>query len=269
MGLFKIKLDIEYHRLRLVFDPEEKKYLPYLGPDFVPDNFLNGRSKRWLKKKNKELLNNPILLNEELENHRLRERRKKLTETSNLHITFDSFETMGPDNGTMSKEMELFLNNLLNEENVVIGIHRLKPTSEEFVEDILTNGLIITGNLLMNGANSSKHIDKNISFYVDNKKIRKELQYANVYLDSVGSILVRIPDNELNESILYTDNNGNLRLKPEYIVGYVPVYPNHHIENILKASDLKKTAENYEPNETYEENIYYELTEEKPSRGGR
>ena len=58
--------------------------------------------------------------------------------------------------------------------------------------------------------------------------------YADLYKDSVGSILIKIPDNvlESGEDIFVHDGIAN-RLNPKYIIGYVPLYKEHHIENII------------------------------------
>ena len=59
--------------------------------------------------------------------------------------------------------------------------------------------------------------------------------YADLYKDSVGSLLIKIPDSVLEngEDIFVHDGIGN-RLNPKYILGYVPLYPNHHIEKIIE-----------------------------------
>lgn len=44
----------------------------------------------------------------------------------------------------MSREIEIFLNRLTEEENILLGIHRVGPyASPDKIEDILTNGLEI------------------------------------------------------------------------------------------------------------------------------
>lgn len=68
---------------------------------------------------------------------------------------------------------------------------------------------------------NSGELQNNVSYYVDNKTIIKELIYANHFKNSKGSILIRIPDNDLLGNISILDKDGGTRLNPKYIVDYV------------------------------------------------
>lgn len=95
----------------------------------------------------------------------------------------------------------------------------------------------MTGHL-GSGVVGNPELRNNVSYYPDNTTIIKELMYADTYKESIGSILIRIPDYDLRENIFITDINGLIRLNPKYNVGFVPVN-NHKIERILKAEDLE------------------------------
>ena len=69
--------------------------------------------------------------------------------------------------------------------------------------------------------------------------------HANAYKNSKGSILIRIPDNDLSGNIFITDKDGLIRLDPKYIIGYVPLEPNNHIETIITPSELKVNTISY------------------------
>jgi len=231
MGLFSKKYDKVNDSLRFEFDSKTQKYFTMHGDAVVPYERLNNKTKKLLDVKNEELITNPTLLNAELEKVRIRERFKKLYE---LGYPCHSFEYLGLNNGTMSKEMEIYLNGLLYEEDVLLGIHRVgQHTTNEDIEDILTNGLIMTGHL-GGAANHEISLSNNVSYYPTNKTIIKELMYADQYKNSIGSILIKIPDKDLVGNIYYTDINGATRLNPKYILGYVPLEPNHHIETIVE-----------------------------------
>lgn len=143
--------------------------------------------------------------------------------------------------------MNQFLDNLLSEDNVLIGIHRVGNNfSKEKKDDIFNNGLKITGHF--DGAvDSTKQLNNNVSYYPNNHKIKKKLMYADQYKSSVGSILIRIPDEklEVNNDILLNVNN-EIRLNPKYIVGYVPLYQNNTIKNIIYSDAYLNSIENRE-----------------------
>ena len=97
----------------------------------------------------------------------------------------------------MSKQMEDLLNRLVTENDVLLGIHRIgNNDSPEKIEDILKNRLEITGHL-GGAAQSNKELKNNVGYYPNNKTIIKELMYADKYKNSKGSILIRIPDTDL------------------------------------------------------------------------
>ena len=95
--------------------------------------------------------------------------------------------------------------------------------------------------------------------------IIKELMYADEYKDSKGSILIRIPDYDLDKNIFVIDDNGRTRLNPKYIVGYVPVYENHHLESIITPNMINtmnslysyKFQERENNNQIYQERVEY------------
>ena len=257
MGLFSKKYDIKETPLRVVFNDEERKYVCYYGPTLISYDELNRKSKKIIDSKNKELLTNPNLLQEELEKLKTWKRFDKLR---SLGYSCDSFEYLGPANGTMSKEIETLLSKLVSEENVLLGIHRVGANAtQEKIEDILINGLEITGHL-GGVAQSTKELKNNVSYYPNNKTIIKELMYADKYKNSKGSILIRIPDSDLTQNIFITDNEGRTRLNPKYIVGYVPLYENHHLENIITPSQIKTNTSqnNYTFQNEEETPIYYQ-----------
>jgi len=261
MAILKKKIDIEKERLRIIFDDKENKYITYYGNTLIPYDMLNYRSKKLITKKNKELIANPQLLQKELQTAKAKQRFKKL---ESLGYTCGSFEYLGEVAGTMSKELEETLRTLTTEENTLLGIHRLKSsTTQSIIEDILINGLKMTGHQ-DGGITNTNILKNNISYYTDNKTIIKELMYANSFKNSIGSILIRIPDEELSKNIYIKDKEGNIRLNPKYIIGYVPLEKNHHIEKIITSSQIKNQLKN---NYTYQFNQtiapYYQEENEK------
>ena len=118
-----------------------------------------------------------------------------------MGYTCHSFEYLGKANGTMSKQMEELLEKLTNEKNILLGIHRIKEyTTQEAIDDILANGLKMTGHF-DGSIPTSRELQNSVSYYVDNKIVIKELMYTNQFKNSKGSILIRIPDEELTKNI--------------------------------------------------------------------
>lgn len=78
--------------------------------------------------------------------------------------------------------------------------------------------------------------------------------YANQYKNSKGGILIRIPDSDLTGNIFITDKNGQTRLNPKYIVGYIPVDENHHIEEIIQINSNNQIKNSY----IYQKHYYQE-----------
>ncbi len=242
MGLFSKKYDLKKDSLRIKFNLVDLKYEVRHGNGIVPYESLNRRTKKILNKQNGLLLKNSQLLEQEKEQAEIIERYKKLQQ---LGLTCDSFEYLGEINGTMSPELEKMLNRLTSEKDVLLGIHRIgADDSQEKIQDILTTGLKMTGHL--GGAVLSEiRLGNTVSYYPSNKTIIKELMHANAYKNSKGSILIRIPDNDLSGNIFITDKDGLIRLDPKYIIGYVPLEPNNHIETIITPSELKVNTISY------------------------
>lgn len=235
MGIFKYKFDKDYSPLRLEFDYETNQFVYYYGNTLVPYDYLNLKTKLALKKENQRLIEDPTLREYYL---KLKESKEKKEFLSTLGISFNSFQALNAQGGTISEEAAIFFESLLNQEDVLIGLHRVGTNgSKEIIEDVLTNGLILTGHL--DGATRNTNtLSNNISFYEDNNIAIKELMYTNIYKNSKGSYLVCIPLYDLEEGMVYkVDNNGTLRLNPYYIVGYVPVN-NQYIDTIITKDNL-------------------------------
>lgn len=237
MQLFKYKYDKDNSPLRLEFDYDTNQFVYYYGQMLIPIEELNLRSRNALKKENEKLITNPEIIEYYYDLKRRKERRAEIQQ---LGISLSAFEALGATGGTMSERLREYFDGLLKEEDILLGIHRVGDRiSKEGIADILENGLLLSGHL--DGATRNTNtLSNNISFYEDNATAIKELMYANLYKDSPGSILVRVPLYDLEEGIVYkVDQDYNLRLNPFYIIGYIPV-ENNHIETIMTIEDIKK-----------------------------
>ena len=231
LGDFMNTFDIKNDNLSIKFNRFEQKYEAYLPNGEVVYN-LNRRSEKMLGKKNKELLLNPELLDEEMIESLSLERYHKLKD---LGYSCNSFEVLFSERGDdcMSEAMANYLNELTSEEDVLIGIHRTGSCGLDEIADILRYGLTMT---TLNGSttNSPIHLMNNVSYYPDNSTIIKELINADSYKDSLGSILIRIPDEDLSGNIFMIDSETcQFILDPTYIIGFVPVGPNGKISEII------------------------------------
>lgn len=264
MGLFSRKLDLEKDKLVIRFDLNDKVYKVYkYNGELIDYSFLNRKTRKILDIKNNELKTNNELMQSEIRTAKSTKRFNKLKE---MGYICNSFEVLGKVNGTMSKEMEEFLNRITTEENVLLGIHRVGSSlSEEQINDILINGLMMTSHS-GSGASANIKLEDNVSYYSDNHTIIKELMYANMYKNSTGSILIRIPDSDLTSNIFITNNNGNTVLNPKYILGYVPVDENHHIDTMIRPKHLVKSdninSSDFDVLDFYNQVATEELTED-------
>lgn len=259
MGLFSKKYDREKDFLRLEFDLDSKQYVFYFHKDPVQYNLLNRKTKKYLDEQNKVLNNDEKLMASRIKMAKDSERFAFLR---SIGFTCDSFQALTENKGTMSKQMDEYLTKLTSEENVLLGIHRVGNLPQDKINDILINGLIITGHL-GGAADCPKQLKQNVSYYADNTVIIKELMYADAYKDSIGSILIKIPDDDLTQNIFVTDNDGITRLNPKYILGYVPLEENHHIETIVRPSDLVKPKEEVNSSDVNVDELFDQLYSEQ------
>lgn len=235
MNLFRKekKFDYKKDKLRLTFDGEKYIFTLY-GKEVI---YLNRRTKKLLQEKNNELANNPVLLEDERRRFYERLRvEKQYNALKEKGLTFQSFEYLGPDEGTMSQKLTTLLAGLTSEDNILLGIHRSKERDPNTIKNILLNGLNMTGAINQGIISNSVSLSQNVSYYPSNLTIKKELKYADAYDNSAGSFLIRIPYSDLPDKIyIYDGNNLIPRLNPKYIVGYIPLCENHHIEEIITA----------------------------------
>lgn len=249
MGLFDKKLDIKDDFLMRKFRPDKGYY--YVKSDGkvfyeVGIDKLNRKSLKELKRANILLQEDRELLERELYQYKISKRFDKL---KSLGFSTIGFEYLGPVNGTISPMLRKELEELVSEENVLVGIHRTKrDILVDDISDILNNGLRIDGH--MGGmVVSEKRLSDTVSYYPDNRTVIKEAMYANAYKNSSGSIIIRIPDEDLaDKSKVYISDENGVRVNPKYILGYIPVTTDHHIDRMYTKKDITELAKQKEKN---------------------
>lgn len=250
------KYNLKKDDLKKVFDLKTNEYcyslnyVTHLVP--LPYENLDIKTKIALLRENKKLLKDKDLLFMEQQKaqekiNRINKAKERNNYLKSIGFSCDSFVCYNHENGSVSDNLNAYLEELLNEEHVLIGIHRVGYYfNDEIKQDIFENGLILSGHLSSGGLIQDTHIRYNVSYYPDNHEILSQLMYAGGYKDSKGSILIRIPDSELEKlDDLYISDGIQPRLNPKYIVGYVPVYENSHIENIEMNPNFVKEKETY------------------------
>lgn len=245
MGLFSKKYDSIDDRLILKFDLDKKRFYYLLKDRILSDNELNKRTRKSLFSINEELKNPEYLKNvlyQEETKRVLAEDNERTKFLSSKGYTFESFSTLKGivPQGTMSDTVEKVLLPLVNNDQNLVGIHRVQAgVSNAQIEDILLNGLILNGHL--GGATSNKSsLSDHVSYYSNNRIIINELMFADAYKNSSGSILVNIPFSDLDKDVIIK-NKDTIRLNPKYIVGYIPLHENHHLESIVTSDEIKNT----------------------------
>lgn len=118
--------------------------------------------------------------------------------------------------------------NLYSNPDIDVGIHNVGYASKDDINDILENGLIMTEDSMSGGAMPSpnKIPDYTNNVFKTSNLYDGLLMTSNSYKGSHSEIVVAIPSGtKVNDPSLYAWDNsiGYWRLKPEYIVGYVPV----------------------------------------------
>ncbi|MBQ4583397.1 MAG: hypothetical protein IJA94_00675 [Bacilli bacterium] len=133
------------------------------------------------------------------------------------------------------------LENLINNDELTIGIHRAGDGStNDVAESIVNGGLLLTGDLSSGvGTIDSARVDKNISFFGKNKVnalitliggIKSAHKYKS-FSDTSNVILFAFPKDAIKDNgyadltkypdLIITNQNGTTTLNPKYIVGYV------------------------------------------------
>lgn len=138
------------------------------------------------------------------------------------------------------------------------------------IENILRYGLVIAE---LNGyvVNSPINLRENVSYYLNNGTIIKELINADSYKNSLGAFLIRIPDKELDQNIFMIDTEFlNVILDPVDIVGFVPVSPKGYISEIINPypptdGDLFKNVDSFCEERTYARDIVATSSSKKNS----
>ena len=233
--------------INLKFNAVTQQYEFYYYGNPVPYKKLDSEAKRYLDSNNKALIDSPYLINKELAQI---EHDKKVVERSNKlsKMGYGCSSTMFISDIKISPISEDFSNKLdkmLSEENVLYGIHRIGYTSSEEITDILENGLIMTGHGVY-VSQDSLELYQNVGYYADNMQIKDELLNAHGYHSSQGSLLIRIPDEDLEKRNIFIEKENDFkRLNPKYIIGYVPFIKlsdgSVTIDRIITLNDLKKS----------------------------
>lgn len=222
------ELNVRYH-------PGDMKYLPCdENGNYISIEQLTGAQAALLAEKNKALAN-PILLRQAMLESSRADRARQLAA-----MGFDTccWEVLGTTRSTesISPEIRKWLDEIVAEENVLIGVHRTGEAKLEHIADILCGGLIINPKD-KGGAFSSIALGNNVSYYSNNETVVKELLCADEWRDSLGSILIRIPDEQLLGNIFMIDSeDGTFYLDPKYIIGFVPLGSNGKITEVISSN---------------------------------
>ncbi len=271
MGLFTKKYDYKKDNLSFEFNPKSKSYYVCIKKynidtgdydiEVLDENKLSKRTKKELYRKNNELLKNDELLNFELFQNKRTLRIKRLNAAGiQLNPMFAMYDS--PENKYYTKEVKEKFDKLLQDEDSVLAIHRVGDADDNEIKDILINGLIMSGHS-SSGVYSNDYdtIDNNASIFPLNEITISQLFTADAYKNSKGSILIRVPINEYNDNIYY-DYNEEKRLKPKYIVGYIPIKSkSKFINKIITKDNVDEWLNNDDFNNYNDDKIIFDDTE--------
>lgn len=162
--------------------------------------------------------------------------RKRSAIVKQAGYSFDSFQILRTGKFSISKEMEELLMPMINDDNVLLGIHRVGHFADDAsIKDMLDNGVELTGhglNIIM----PKPDFTLNFGIYSDNKTILKEIAYADYFKRSKGSIIICIPLEDLQEPVYVYNERRTPVINPKYIVGYFPVNESRCIDSVIYPS---------------------------------
>ena len=234
MWPFKKKYDLEKDNLSIDFNFYTMKYEVRQGDKIIPIEELNDKTKAIYQEKKNEYMKKQV------------ERCRKL---NRLGYEFACFQTFSNKEGTMCKEAEKILLPLVEEENVLIGIHRVgEKVNDDEIDKMLSDGVIMTGHGYNVQNINGPALELNFGCYYDNKTILKEVMFAHGYKGSKGSIIIRIPDEDLKGNIYVKNELGNYCINPKYIVGYFEVDENYNVLSVKKPKKEEKQSFSYKYN---------------------
>ena len=256
MGIFSKKYDYENERLQYKYDLETDEIYFARKGERVSREQLNLRSRRVLKKKNRmteeERKKQRLLAEHEKKQIEEFKKRNAAIEERNSNgwptLQYDSFEVLdGKGFETRySPEVKEYLEELTSEENnaeYLVGIHRM-DSSKANLDKIFEQGIVILGHE-GGAAKGTPELKNTVGYYPSNKIIMKEVACADQYKSSTGSIVVKIPKEDIVANNIYvTDEEGkDMYLNPKYIMGYFPIEDDKTVSQIVTKDTLNEYKE--------------------------
>lgn len=251
MGLFSKKYDFENDSLQQKYNLETDEFYFTKAGQIIDKKQLNFKSRRLLKKKNKmteqERIRQRVLAqHEKIKMEELKRRniaREARIYTGWPDLPYDSFEVLSGNGfeSRYSSKVKEYLENLTcakNNAEYIVGIHRIGD-SEEYLENIFNQGIIVQGHQI-GAAKGTPELKNTVSYYPENSTIMKEVAYANQYKASRGSIVVKIPKEDIIANNIYSvdDERKNMYLNPKYILGYFPIEEDKTVSQIVTKDTL-------------------------------
>lgn len=256
MGLFSKKYDYEYDRLWTKYDLDKDEFYFTMAGKRIDNKQLNLKSRRALKKKNRmteeertrqrKFAQDDKIRMEELK--RRNDARVERISTGWPDLQYDSFEVFSSNGfeARYSSEVKEYLENLTCQQNnteYILGIHRI-GASEEHLKNIFNQGIIVQGHQ-SGAAKGTPELKNTVSYYPDNSIIMKEVACADQYKSSRGSVVVKIPKEDIISNNIYItdEESNNMYLNPKYIVGYFPIEYDKTISQIITSDTINDYEE--------------------------
>lgn len=156
----------------------------------------------------------------------------------------EDYDSFGFISNSLGKELE----NLFKDDNYIIGIHRTgySNVTDNFIDDVFTNGLINNGDIMQGVVNSNIDIEKTVSIINRLELMVGSLKACHSYKDSEGAFIIKIPreyldrDNQARKGIYsYSEDSNTHRLLGEYIYGFVETKEKGIVSNLEKNYNYK------------------------------
>ena len=156
----------------------------------------------------------------------------KKTNYEALEFFYDLYKGWDETGGDIPIELGDYLSQLIEDPNLLVGIHRSGaisyPENTEILDSICEKGLTNNGDISSGVYSERPEPDKTVSF-VD-AILNLVIMLKSSYKSSNGAILVAIPSEYMDENKcmkkehfddIYDTSNGSANIRSDYILGYL------------------------------------------------
>ena len=172
------------------------------------------------------------------------------------------------DVGFISDDLGIELDNIIDDKDYILGIHRTGYTlvtpriDDPVLSDIFNKGLYNNGDIMGGAMGGNTNIEKTVSLMESSLFLNMSLKTSDNYKGSKGCVIVKIPRSYIGRKegpvlpIFYREDDNQIRLMPEFIYGYIPV-KNHEATTIIRNPNYKDKHSTVNERSVYDDSVVY------------